>query len=80
MDEQSNATSSTTTSNKKRKHNVIDVSVMVTPGDDNNMVKPDIAMSYPYLSNTLGGEEGFDPSDPSVQKSMKSLERIKWTT
>ena len=75
VDKCSNATRSpTTTSNKKRKHNVIDVSVMVTPGDD-NMVKPDIAKSYPYLSKALGGEEGFDPLDPSVQKSMRGLLR-----
>ena len=48
VEERSNATSSPTMSNKKRKHNVIDVSMMVTPGHD-NMVKPDIAKSYWYL-------------------------------
>ena len=31
VDKEDNATSSPTTSNKKRKHNAIDVSVMVTP-------------------------------------------------
>ena len=41
VDKEDNATSSPTTSNKKRKHNAIDVSVMVTPGDD-NMVNPDM--------------------------------------
>ena len=46
VDKQSNAYSSPTTSNKKCKHNAIDVSVMVTPGDD-NMVKPDMDKQYP---------------------------------
>jgi hypothetical protein len=33
-----------------------------------NMVK-----SYPYLSQALGGEDGFDPSNPSVKRSMCDL-------
>jgi hypothetical protein len=72
VDEQSNAYSSPTTSNNKRKHNAIDVSVMVTPGDD-NMVKPDMDKRYPYLSQALGGEDGFVPMNPSVKRSMCGL-------
>jgi hypothetical protein len=72
VDEQSNATSSTTTSNKKRKHNVIDVSELVTSGDD-NMVKLDIDKSYPYLSRALGGEDGYDPTNPSVKRCLCGL-------
>jgi hypothetical protein len=33
-----------------------------------NMVK-----SYPYLSRALGGEDGFDPTNPSVKRSMRGL-------
>jgi hypothetical protein len=63
-------TSSPTTSNKKRKYNA----VMVTPGDDDvTQSKSDMAESYPHLSRALGGEDGFDPTNPSVQKSMRSL-------
>ncbi len=63
-------TSSPTTSNKKRKYNT----VMVTPGNDNvTQSKPDMAESYPHLSQALRGEDGFDPTNPSVQKSMRSL-------
>ena len=72
VDKEDNATSSPTTSNKKRKHNTIDVSVMVTPGDD-NMVNPDMDKRYPYLSRALGGEDGFDPTNPSVKRSMREL-------
>ena len=68
VDKEENATSSPTTSNKN-KHNAIDVSVMVTPGDD-NMVNPDMDKRYPYLSRALGGEDGFDPTNPSVKRSM----------
>ena len=71
VDKEENATSSPTTSNKN-KHNAIDVSVMVTPGDD-NMVKPDMDKRYPYLSRALGGEDGFDPTNPSVKRSMCGL-------
>ncbi len=60
--------SSTTTSNKKRKYNTI------TPGDDDNMAKSDIAKSYLHLLRALGvGEDGFNPTNPSVQKSICSL-------
>ena len=45
----------------------------VTPGNDNMMTKLDTAESYPYLLRALGGEDGFDPKNPSVQKSMHSL-------
>jgi hypothetical protein len=34
-----------------------------------------MAESYPHLSQALGGEDGFDPMNPSVQKSMGSLLR-----
>ncbi len=36
-----------------------------------------MASSYPFLSKALGVEDGgcFDPTDPSVQKSMRSLLR-----
>jgi len=34
----------------------------------------DMANSYPHLVPALGvGEDGFDPTNPSVQKSMRSL-------
>ncbi len=60
--------SSTTTSNKKRKYNTI------TPGDDDDMAKSDMVKSYPHLLQALGvGEDGFNPTNPSVQKSMRSL-------
>ncbi len=59
---------STSPSNKKRKYNTI------TPGDDDNIAKSDMAKSYPHLVRALGvGEDGFDPTNPSVQKSMRSL-------
>ncbi len=54
--------------NKKCKYNTI------TPGDDDNIAKSDMAKSYPHLLRALGvGEDGFDPTNPSVQKSMHSL-------
>ncbi len=60
--------SSTTTSNNEGKYNTI------TPGGDNNMSKFNMAKSYPHLSRALGmGEDGFDPINPSIQKSMHSL-------
>ncbi len=39
--------------------------------------KTDMALSYPFLSKALRGEDDgiFDPTDPSVQKSMCSLLR-----
>jgi hypothetical protein len=62
-----NATS-TPPSNKKRKYNAI------TPGDDNNIAKFDMAKLYPHLVRALGvGEDGFNPTNPSVQKSIRSL-------
>ena len=48
---------------------------MVMPGGDNMMAKLDLAKSYPYLSRALGGEDGFDPTNPSVQTSIHSLLR-----
>ena len=32
-----------------------------------------MAKSYPYLSRALGGEDGFDPTNPSVKRSMRGL-------
>jgi hypothetical protein len=56
------------TSNKKRKYNTI------TPGDDEDMAKSKMAKLYPHLLWALGvGEDGFNPTNPSVQKSMHSL-------
>ncbi len=46
---------------------------MVMPGDDDMMAKLDMAKSYPHLLQALGGEDGFDPTNPSVQKSIHSL-------
>jgi hypothetical protein len=62
-------------SNKKRKYNTI------TPGVDDDMAKSDMAKAksdmaklYPHLVRALGvGEDGFDPTNLSVQKSMRSL-------
>ncbi len=61
-------TSSPTMSNKKHKYNAI-----TTPGDD-NMAECSMSKSYPHLSQALGGEDGcFNPTNPSVQKSMHCL-------
>jgi hypothetical protein len=61
-------TSSPTTSNKKSKYNAI------MPPDDEDMAECSMAESYPHLSRALGGEDGcFDPTNPSVQKSMHCL-------
>ncbi len=61
-------TSSPTTSNKKRKYNAI------MPPSDDNMAECSMIKSYPHLSQALGGEDGFfDPTNPSVQKSMRRL-------
>ncbi len=48
---------------------------MVMPGDDDMMAKLDMVKSYPHLLQALDGEDGFDPLNPSVQKSMRSLMR-----
>ena len=38
------------------------------------MSKSNMAKSHPHLSQALGvGEDRFDPTNPSVQKSMCSL-------
>ena len=56
-----------TTSNKTRKYNTI------TPGDDDDMAKSNMAKLYPHLLRALGvGEDGFNPTNPSVQKSVRS--------
>ncbi len=63
-DDDENSTSSPTKSNnKKPKYNVM--------GENNdNMDNLNMAKPYPYLAQALGGEDGFDPMNPSVQKSM----------
>jgi len=71
VDNEDNPTSSPTTSNKKRKYNA--VMGMITPGDDDMMGNSNMAKSYPYLSRALGGEDGFDPTNPSVKRSMCGL-------
>jgi hypothetical protein len=71
VDSEDNATSSPMTSNKKRKYNA--VQVMITPGDDDMKANSNMVKSYPYLSQALGGEDGFDPTNPSVKRSMREL-------
>ena len=55
----------------RRKYNA--VMGMITPGDDDMMANINMAKSYPYLSQALGGEDGFDPTNPSVKRSMCGL-------
>ncbi len=50
-------------SNKKRKLNKV-MSIVSVPLNDND---------YPLLSRALGQEDGFNPSDPTVQKDMQAL-------
>ena len=59
-DDDENGTSSQYKSkNKKPKYNA--------PGhDDDSMDNFDMAKSYPHLARALGGEDGFDPTNPSV--------------
>ena len=62
--------SSTTMSIKNRKYNIISLS-----GDDDTS-KSDTAKLYPHLLQALGGgEDGFNPTNPSVCRSMHSLLR-----
>jgi hypothetical protein len=72
-----NASSSPTKSkNKKPKNNVLgdNNDNMDALGEDNdNMNNLDMAKLYPHLAQALGGEDGFDPTNPSVQKSMHCL-------
>jgi hypothetical protein len=35
--------------------------------NNNNMDNLDMAKLYPHLAHALGGEGGFDPTNPSVQ-------------
>ena len=46
---------------------------IITPGDDDMKANLNMVKSYPYLSQALGGEDGFDPSNPSVKRSMFGL-------
>jgi hypothetical protein len=47
---------------------------MITPGnDDVTKSEFDMAKLYPHLLQALRGEDGFDPTNPSVQKSIRSL-------
>jgi hypothetical protein len=62
---------SPTTNNKKRKYNN-DCPLSVLPGD-HHMANSDMAKSYPHLLKALRLEDGFDPTDPHVQKSMRGL-------
>jgi hypothetical protein len=51
-------------------HNINDKTpFIVTLGNDDSIGKTNMASFYLHLSKALGGEEGVDPSDPSVQKS-----------
>jgi hypothetical protein len=69
-DDDDDNVSSTTMSIKKRKYDII------TSSGDGDTSKPDMAKSYPHLSQALGGgDDGFDPVDPSVRRSMHSLLR-----
>jgi hypothetical protein len=56
----------------KKKHNyspaMVSPGMVKTGGDDVYMDK-----FHPNLLQALGGEDGFDPTNPSVQKSMRSL-------
>ncbi len=63
VDNEDNATSSPTTSNKKRKYNAV---MVVSPATDTSCCG-DVSMDkqYPNLSRALGGEDGFDPTNPS---------------
>ena len=45
---------------------------MITPGDDDMMANLNAAKSCPYLLRALG-EDGFDPMNPSVKRSMCGL-------
>ncbi len=71
VDSKDNATSSPTAINKKRKYNA--VMGIIMPGDDDIKANLNMAKSYPYLSRALGGEDGFDPTNPSVKRSMCDL-------
>jgi hypothetical protein len=71
VDSEDHATSSPTTSNKKRKYNA--VMGIITPGDDNMKANLNMAKSYPYPLRALGGEDGFDPTNPSVKRSICGL-------
>ena len=50
-------------SNKKQKLNKV-MSIGSVPLNDNG---------YPLLSHALGQEDGFNPSDPTIQKDMQAL-------
>ena len=66
-DNDENGTSSPNKSkSKKPKYNVL--------GDnDDSLDNLDMAKSHPHLARALGGEDGFDPTNPSVQQSMHCL-------
>jgi hypothetical protein len=61
---------SPTKNNKKRKYSpmMVGPGMVKLGGDDINMDKLDL-----NLSRALGGDDGFNPTNPSVQKSMRSL-------
>ena len=69
-DDDDDNVSSTKMSNKKRKYDII------TSSDDGDMSRLDMANLYPHLSQALGGgDDGFDPTDQSVRRSMHNLLR-----
>ena len=76
VDNGDNATSSPATSNKKHRYNA--VMGMIMPDDDDLMANSNMAKSFPYLSRALGGEDGFDTTNPSVKRSMRGLFLSCW--
>ncbi len=74
-DDNENATSSPTKSkNKKPKYNMLgdnNDNMDALGGDNDNMNHLDMAKLYPHLVGALGGEDGFNPMNPSVQKSVR---------
>ncbi len=59
--------------NDDKAHDINDKTLfIVTLGNDDNIGKTNMASLYLHLPKALGQETGVDPSDPSVQKSMRS--------
>ena len=56
--------------NDYKDHNINNKTpLIVTPGNDGNIAKTNMTSLYPHLLQAIGEEDGFDPLDPSVQKS-----------
>ena len=66
-DNDENGTSSPNKSKSKKPNN------NVLGDNDDSLDNLDMAKSYPHLARALGGEDGFDPTNPSVLKSMRCL-------